>query len=274
MAEPTGTNDALGQAEGEPRAGAPEAATRVVRRKRSMWEDRRVRTMAYAAAAVVVLYLLTVISALFFGFINPSAPRTFSEREVAAWESVTRSLDASATADQWQSYAVALIDDGQLQRAQQVIDQVNSNPAIDQSRGANMLFCTALVQSAQGRQDEALESYMEVMTLTYEAYEQELESGNSPSWAIAEGVHDNYYLSATDRAAIYRDQERWVEGIEMLDLFLEGQPRSAGILVDRAYLKVQAGDLEGAEADYREALRFVPDFDEALEGLEEIGVGE
>jgi tetratricopeptide (TPR) repeat protein len=109
-----------------------------------------------------------------------------------------------------------------------------------------------------------------------EAYTTELErpEDDTPNWALAMGVHRNYLLSALDRANIYREQERWDEGMEMLDEYLEFEPRAANVLADRAHLKLQTGDREGAEADYREALRYVPDLPEALEGLQTIGVDE
>ena len=281
MADPTGPGDELAQTgaseDGTTEPGVPAGAVRVVRQKRSMWDDRVVRTMAFGAVSLVILFLVTIISALYFGFIGGEpAPRTALEREVMAWESVTRSLDTSATAEQWQNFTLALITDSQLQRAQQVIAEVNAKPQIDQSQGANMLYCTGVLQSAQGNDDQALDTFAEVMEITLTAYEEELnrEDDGTPNWAMATGLHDNYYFSALDRARILRVQERWSEGIEMLDLYLADHPQAAGVFADRAYLKAQAGDVAGAEEDYREALRFVSDMPEALEGLREIGVEE
>lgn len=259
----------------EDKAAGPKV--RVVRRRRSMWEDRVVRSMAFWVGALIIVLLSAVLSALYFGLIggNP-APRTALQRELMAWESVTSTLDEAATADQWQSFVLTLIADSQYQRAQGVIAQVDAQSKIDQTRGANMLYCTAVLQSARGRDDEALETFGKVMERTRVEYEKELASKDvdSPNWAKAVGLHDNHYFSALERAKILRDQEKWKEALEMLDVYLEERPQEAGVLVDRAYLKVQLGDRSGAESDYREALRFVPDFPEALEGLQEIGAGE
>jgi tetratricopeptide (TPR) repeat protein len=274
MADPTGPNDELGQAEGEPRGVAPEAGVRVVRRKRSMWDDRRVRAMGTFAVLMLIAFLATLISVLYFGLIGgESAPRTALERDVVVTESVVRSQEETPTADNWQSYVLALIADNQHQRARQTIAEVDANGAVDQSRGANMLYCSAVLAHAQGRTDEALDLFTEVMDVTLEAYTTELErpEDDTPNWALAMGVHRNYLLSALDRANIYREQERWDE---MLDEYLEFEPRAANVLADRAHLKLQTGDREGAEADYREALRYVPDLPEALEGLQTIGVDE
>jgi tetratricopeptide (TPR) repeat protein len=218
-----------------------------------------------------------VVSALYLGFIGSErAPMTVTEREVMAWESVTSDPESPVTAEQWQSYVLALVADGQLQRAQQVINRVNADATIDQSQGAHMLYGEGVLRSTEGRHEDALAAFTAAMEAAVEAYEEELARGDAegPNWAMAMGLHPNYYRSALERAVIYREQARWSEGIEMLDIYLEGNPQSAGVLVDRAYLKIQVDDLDGAEADYRQALRYVPDFQEALDGLQQIGVGE
>ena len=42
-------------------------------------------------------------------------------------------------------------------------------------------------------------------------------------------------------------------------------------LVTRASAKVQLGDKKGAAADYRAALKYIPDYQPALDGLKQIG---
>lgn len=250
---------------------------RLVKRRRSMLEDRVVRSMVFWAFGLVVILLSAVVSALFFGVIGGEpVPETSLERDLMAWESVTRSLDASATADQWQSFTLALIRDSQFQRAETVIKRVNGLSSVDQTRGANMLYCSAVLQAAKGQDEEALDTFAEVMEVTKSAYETELarDDDEAANWAKALGLHENHYNSALDRAGILRRLERWEEAQEMLSLYLENHPQAAGVFVDRATVRVQLGDKAGAEADYKEALRFVPGFPEALEGLREIGAGE
>ncbi len=59
--------------------------------------------------------------------------------------------------------------------------------------------------------------------------------------------------------------------IEQYTTFLYYQPTAANIYVRRGDVKADAGDSAGAEADYREALRFVADDQAALAGLKKIG---
>jgi len=245
----------------------------VVRRKRSIWDDPVVRRMGLAAVALVILYLLAIVSALYFGLIGNTAPRTIQERDLTRLELIADAPDA--TLDQMQTFVQALISDGQYVRAKQFIDRTNANKELDQTQGEYMLFCLAELQRAQGDYEAALESYNEVMTRTKAAYDEEFENGGEfQNWALAYGLHDNYFMSALGKSIIYREQQEWASAIEAIDVFLMENPRQAGVLVDRAYIKRQLGDNEGAEADYREALRYIPDYPEALEGLEQIGVGE
>ena len=263
MYEPTGQDDV--------------AVQEVTVRKPSMWDDRRVRALATLAALIVILYLAAIVSMLYFGILGGTGgPRSAIERDVMVTESVARSEETTATPEQWQDYVSALIADSQYAAAKRVITEVDANLGIDQTQGANMLYCTALLQRAQGGQQEALDTFAEVMELTDAAFQTELERPDDgrPNWAIAHGRHGNYYLSALSSAGIHRDLGQWEEGIEMLDIFLESHPLSAGVYADRAYLKAQAGDIDGAEADYREALRYVPNMEDAIEGLREIGVDE
>ena len=42
----------------------------------------------------------------------------------------------------------------------------------------------------------------------------------------------------------------------------------------RATAKMQVGDKKGAEADYRAALKYIPDYQPALDGLKQIGAAQ
>lgn len=254
-----------------------DAVPAVAGRRPSIWDDRRVRTLATVAAVITILYLAAIVSLLYYGFIGPSGgPRSALERDVMVTESIVRSDESSATAEQWQDYVISLIADSQYASAQRVISEVNANGLVDQSRGANMLFCTASLQHAQGSSEQALATFTEVMDVTDEVFRAELErpDDGTPNWAIAGGRHSNYYLSALAKAGIHEELGQWDEAIEMIDVYLERNPIAAGVIADRGRMKARAGDIAGAEADYREALRYVPDLEDALQGLRDIGVDE
>lgn len=243
-----------------------------VRRKRSMWEDPVVRAMGWTGAIVFVGFLLTIVMAMYFGFVGTDVgPRTAAERDLAGWASAVQ--QPGATADQYQSYVLALIGDKQFDKARAVIDEVDANEEIDQSRGFQMLFVLGELQSAQGDYDDALKTHEDVMEKTDAAYEKELEEGGEfQNWALASGRHDNYYLSALARGKIFRERNELESALEMFDIFLAENPRDAELLVDRGEMRAETGDTAGAEADFREALRFIADHERALAGLKKIGV--
>lgn len=273
MREPSGV-DPTGPAEGmsDSDASPPRAGVGMTRRRRSIWEDPVVRMMGFAAAGLVILYLAAIVSALYFGLIGNTAPRTVVERDLVRLQN--SALADTATADQVQLYVLALVADKQYATAKQVIDQTNANESIDQTRGEQMLFCTAEMQRAQGQNEEALATYDAVMSKTNAAYEKEYEEGGEfQNWALAYGLHENYYLSALSEAKIYGELGQHDKALEKINIFLEKYPREAGVIADRGDIKLKLGDTAGAEADYREALKYVPDYAPALEALEKMGVG-
>ncbi len=58
-----------------------------------------------------------------------------------------------------------------------------------------------------------------------------------------------------------------------LELAVEEQPRQASIRVLLGDVYAKAGDAEKAEEQYREALKYIPDYPDALEGLKRIEEG-
>jgi len=73
------------------------------------------------------------------------------------------------------------------------------------------------------------------------------------------------------KADSYEGLGDWEKVIAELDSYLKEYPRASDILIDRGNAKIQMKDIAGAEKDFREALRFVPDDKEALDGLKKIG---
>lgn len=58
------------------------------------------------------------------------------------------------------------------------------------------------------------------------------------------------------------------------DLVIKNDPVHIRGYFFRGYAKERLNDLEGARADYQQALRFAPDYDYALEGMERVGEGD
>ena len=84
----------------------------------------------------------------------------------------------------------------------------------------------------------------------------------------------SYSTAALAKAEALVASQDYAGGIKAFDAYLEQEPTGSDVLVMRAQAKVKAGDTTGAEADYRAALRFVPDYKPALDGLKQIGAAQ
>lgn len=65
--------------------------------------------------------------------------------------------------------------------------------------------------------------------------------------------------------------DRPEDSLQALSAALSADPQAADILSLRAATYAQLGRLDEARADYRQALKFVPDYPQALSGLESLG---
>jgi len=244
----------------------PVEETAVRKRKRSMFRDPVVRTMAWVAAGLVALYLAGVASALIFGIIGNDAPRTRAEQALFAAEARVQAGEADV--ETIASFAAALIDVGQYSRAQRVIDE--GLETVDQSRGAELTVEQARLHLGRQDFDAAVTTADEAQEIINATYEQEL-AGSGASQSSAYGRPDSYYLSLLIEAEAYTSLGDSESAIAAYDEYLDELTTASNIYVKRGELKLEVGDAAGAEEDFNAALRFVPDDEAALAGLEKIG---
>ena len=234
-----------------------------------MWEDRRVRALGGLAGILLIVMLLTVALGLYYGFLFDRTPQTRDQAIVANWRAFATA--PGATVDQQQAYALALLDAGDVSGARDQMRNIESREDFDPERGQNVLFLSAEILRAEGDLTAAATTFTQAMEFMDEAYQAKLAEGGESNWAVAFGLHENYFLSALARGAIYQEQGDYAAAVEMYDLFLENRPPDTSVLVARGEAKAALGDTAGAEADFRDALRFIPDHAPALQGLEKIG---
>jgi tetratricopeptide (TPR) repeat protein len=225
--------------------------------------------MAYAAFALVVLFLVLTLSALITGVVTPTGPRTLAEKEIATSETLVLSGHASAV--QWGQYIAALTANGDYGRARNALAQARAS--VDDSNTAEFVVAEARLNLAQKKYQVAADAAVAGRKKIKDAYDARIAAGGDiAKKAKQNGINDNYYLLALLAADGYRGLGQWQKAIEQFDAYLAKYPTASDILVDRASVKVEAGDKAGAEKDYRQALKFVPDDPEALAGLKKIGV--
>jgi tetratricopeptide (TPR) repeat protein len=225
--------------------------------------------MTWTAVVILVLFLVTVISALVTGVLTPSGPRTLAEKQAAvAGEAVRQGSTDTAV---WGQYIASLIASGQYARAKGVI--ADGRASIDDSQTAEFTLAEARLYGAQKQYDSAIESADAAMKQMKDYWDSLIAAGGmTANSARLDGLPSNYYEALLIKAYAYRDMRHWDKAIAEFDLYLDYEPTAADILIDRGMAKIETGDKSGAEADLRKALGFIPDSTEALRGLEKLGV--
>ncbi len=235
----------------------------------SMFDDPLVRRMTFVAAGLVIVFLATVVGALVTGLLLPSGPRTLTEKEIAVAGEAVRA--GSTDPEVWGTYIAALVDGGQYGRARSVIE--DARRSIDDSGTAEIPLGEARLYSAQGQYERAIESVDEVKRILEADLETRLASGGRiREAALLDGLHPNYDIAALLKAYALVELGRHEDAVDEFTIFLERNRGASDVLVDRGNANREAGDTAAAEADYREAMRFIPDMPQAVEGLESIGV--
>ncbi len=258
---------------GGPAAAATSPAkkpTRSKQRNTGMFQDPVVKVMAWVVAAIVVGALLSIVSLLYFGYLNRgegSAPRTYTERMLNQNESLIS--NGAADPETWHDYVVLLISAKQYAKAQTVID--DGKGVVDDTWGQELLWVQAELYAAQEKYDLAIKTADEAQAKIMEAYNTELASPALPNKATSWGVSPNYGELSLLKAKIYIIQKKPADAQKELQAYVDSNPDDAGILIDLANLKLENGDKEGARADYEKAAQFLPDDPEVIAGLEKTG---
>jgi len=232
--------------------------------------DAYIRVLMGIAALAIIGALLTIIFAYLAGIID------FDQQGATTLEefTVARSLayaEAERTAGAMSQLAIAQIAGGQYSAALATIEEAYSLNLPDEERNQGTLFARATLALHQGNEELAIELYEEVMERLLDDFTRVFESDMEPNWAQAFGMHHNYFETALVLSFLYHDRGDYDLQLEMLDEAIEGMSTNADVFVFRGFARLDQGDTAGAIEDFNEALRFIPDDERALTGLEEAG---
>ena len=232
----------------------------------SFMTDGYIRALFFFGALAIIGALLTMVFALVSGVIDldSTTPRTFSDYNEA--QALAR-IRVAQSAEGYGQLALSQIANGKLVEAEVTIQEGRMQTFEDEERNQYLTFAEASLAEAKGDIELAIQKYEETMSLLLDAYTTMLESSASPNWAIATGLHPNYYDSAYTLALLYGDKGDFQKKLELLDVVLEGRPTAGDVLVDRGNAKLELEDTSGAIEDFNAALRFLPDDEFALDGL-------
>jgi hypothetical protein len=231
--------------------------------------DPIVRALVIAILAVVILGLGAVLSALVFGLFNTTgAPRTAVERDLVQF---TGKVDSGkAKGEVIAAYVDTLMRAGQLSKAKATLDQAMQATKPDRSF---LLAQQAKLYAVEKQYEEAAEFADKAMA---EA-EKELKvfkkknvenNRREDAGAVMPASYETAALVKAEALVVKKD---YAGAIKAYDAYLKYSAADSDILVLRAQAKIKTADKKGAEADYKAALKYIPDYQPALDGLKKIG---
>ncbi|MDR1776100.1 MAG: tetratricopeptide repeat protein [Actinomycetes bacterium] len=232
-------------------------------------ENRLRETRRFLLALIVLILiggLLTGIFLLINRVVPPlGVPRHYDEYVVTrariAADTAADTGDAQAAAD----YVIALVESGQTSKARNELSRARALD-LDVTRTQALLIAEGRLLEAEGEYTAAVDCYTRAADELRTAYEAQLEKDVSPNWAVAYGMPANYYVAHLRLATLALDAADWEQAIEHLDSYLEGNPQDGGVYIDRGNAWLHVGDKKAALADFEQALKYLPDDQEALEG--------
>ena len=239
-----------------------EAGTTV---RTGFFSDPMVRIMGWVALGLVALYVATIVSALYLGILGGKEQyRTAPERHVGV---AAARFEADPTEDTVLSYTTALIAVERYRTAQTVIDRTIDT--VDQEVKGAIFASQANLHFARKDYDAAIASAEEARATGRKHYDTLVAEGGAAGSAAA--LPDTYWSMIILQAKASQELGDDTRALAYFDEYLEAKPAAADVYVARGDLKVALGDRDGAEADFRSALRFVPAYPEAILGLNTIG---
>lgn len=225
------------------------------------------RKLLIVVLGMIILWLSGIAFALVFGMLTSKAPRTSVERSLRVYEAAVSK--GSTDPAIWSDYIGALIEAQQYTKAERAIGDALERTEEQHSR--------ILVQSAKlalARKDYPAAVKAGDLTLVECAAEVKATEERYKKSGITAAVErpSAYGPALVIKADALTQLGKKREAVAAYDVFLEQIPRASDVLVLRGNLKAALNDKEGAEADYQQALKYIPDYETALEGLTKIGV--
>ena len=231
--------------------------------------DPVVQRLTLGIAFVFIFWLVALLSAMMFGLLSPAqAPRTSAERDLQQLGAKAQS--GKANTQTYAQYVGVLISAGQLSKAQQALDQALKTAKTDKSylyaQQARLFLAQKDYAGAIAEGDKAIaEAKAELQT-----FKDNNVKNNRKAEAGAVMPTSNADAALTKAEALVASKD-YAGAIKAYDVYLAQQPTDSDVLVARGLAQVQVGDQKAAEADFRAALKFIPDYQPALDGLKQIG---
>jgi len=251
--------------EGSAQSTQARPAARVVRRA-SLFDDPLVRMLGFGVVGALVLFLATLLGALAMGILGSGIPQTALERDLQGYAYQTEA--GSKDPEVWKGYVSALLDSGQNANAQRAVDK--GIAVLGKSNTGDMAFAQTQVYYSTAKYDKAIKEATAAMKLIKDSFAREVKTSEVKGLTMS----DNYWGILYLRAQSHVELKQWDKALKDFDEYLKEKNGASDVYVMRAEVKLEMGDKQGAIKDYRAALKYLPDYDLALDGLKKLGVDE
>lgn len=226
------------------------------------------RMLVIALLGVVIVMLSAILWALATVLPQRNTPRTFVERQLAMLERVVKEKPRSEEA--WADYILALVAAKQYSKAQAVIAAAEKAVGKDV---VDILYVRARLAYARGDRGEAEQLVKKAIESGLAFRKKELErlaqQATFPDPRVIKGkvLASAYYF----HAQLLAEKKQWQEAVEALTKSLAEEPASADALVFRGNVYLELSETASATADFEQALKYIPGFQPALDGLKKAG---
>lgn len=231
--------------------------------------DPVIRWLTLGIAAVIIFWLVGILSAMMFGVLAPSkAPRTAAERDLLVLQATVDS--GKADSQTYANYVATLINAGELSKAQAALNQAlpvtKTNKSYLLTQQASLYFAKKDYQGAVEYADKAMAEAKKEIKAYMDA---NVQANRKPGAGVQ--TPQSYSDAALIKANAFVASNDYKSAVKAYDVYIAEQPTDSDILVARAQAKIKIGDKTGAAADFRAALKYIPDYQPALDGLKQIG---
>jgi len=235
-------------------------------------KDPVAQWLTLAIALVVVFFLVGVLSAMMFGLLSPSpVPRTSVERDLMTMTAAVEG--GKANSETYAQYVGVLISAGQLNKAQQSLERALKTAKTGRSYLYAQQAQLLMVQKDYKGAAKVAGQAMAEAEAELKAFQDENVKNNRKANA-GTGMPKSYSTAALIEAEALVASKDFAGAVKAFDLYITKQPTDSDVLVQRALAKIEVADKKGAEADFREALKYIPDYQPALDGLKQIGAAQ
>lgn len=215
--------------------------------------------------ATIVAILLMLAAALTIGDLGGAkAPRTYIERQISTLQTVVQSQPNVGRA--WADLAKALIESGQLDRADDIIRQGMVAAAADK---APIMVEKARVLYKRGKFTAALKAAEDAIAEANKVRDKIIADDRKKGIMMDPRAMpmDPIISAAILESVIYQDLKQPQKAVDALTVALVERPNMTDVLTARGQIYLQMKDYDDARKDFTQALTFVPDYADALKGL-------